>query len=107
MFLAEDPFPQEKKQKQRIRRKENEVKVYSQKQIEARTFEKMFRENMEDIGESLINDWKLQRADFLGRKRQKSNCEFRSEGVHRTTEKIMKRIIKENSSCRDSILLPL
>lgn len=67
----------------------------------------MFRENMEDIGESLINDWELQRADFLGRKRQKSNCKFRSEGVHRTTEKIMKRIIKENSSCRDSISLPL
>lgn len=67
----------------------------------------MFRENMEDRGESLINDWELQRIDFLGRKRQKSNCKFRSECVHRTTEKIKKRIIKENSSCRDSISLAL
>lgn len=47
----------------------------------------MFRENMEDRGESLINDWELQRTDFLGRKRQKSNCKFRYECVHRTTEK--------------------
>lgn len=60
MFLAEDPLTP-KKTKQRIRRKENEVKVYSQKQIKARIFEKMFRENMEDRAESLINDWELQR----------------------------------------------
>lgn len=63
MFLAEDPLAA-KKTKQRIRRKENEVKVYSQKQTEARIFEKMFRKNTEDREESLINDWELQRADF-------------------------------------------
>ena len=62
---------------------------------------------MEDREESLINDWELQRGDFLGRKRQKGNCKFRSKGVHRTTEKIMKGIIKENSSGKDSISLPL
>lgn len=107
MFLNRRPlFPPKKKQNRELEEKRMESRFIVRNKLKQGHLRKCLEKNMEDRGESLINDWELQRIDFR-KEKDKSNCKFRSECVHRTTEKIKKRIIKENSSCRDSISLAL